>query len=111
MVVFLGALLMVVFWGYWSQKFDTWVEYKRSLSRGGWLTIGIIVVILGYLALNFNSLFTNFHRIFFEGDTWLFRFSDTLIRLFPLRFWRDAFIWIGTLSLLAGFGLGYFMKE
>jgi hypothetical protein len=32
-----------------------------------------------------------------------------LIRLLPLRFWRDAFIWIGALALGGGAALGYFL--
>jgi uncharacterized membrane protein len=45
--------------------------------------------------------------MFFEGDTWLFLYSDTLIRLFPERFWLTAFIGIGAGTLLlAGLLLG-----
>jgi integral membrane protein (TIGR01906 family) len=81
--------------------------FRKAIARGGWLTTMLILAILVYLGLNFNSLFTNFHRIFFEGDSWLFRYSDTLIRLFPIRFWRDAFIWISVMGLTSGIGLGY----
>ena len=75
-------------------------EFLASLKSGAIATILIIIAIFIYVALNFNQLFTQFHQIFFEGDSWLFLFSDTLIRLFPLRFWRDLFIFIGILSLL-----------
>jgi len=75
-------------------------EFLASLKSGAVATILIIIAIFIYVALNFNQLFTQFHQIFFEGDSWLFLFSDTLIRLFPLRFWRDLFIFIGILSLL-----------
>jgi integral membrane protein (TIGR01906 family) len=95
--------------GFWARKSGWWSEYLESLSRGGWLTVGLIVAILVYLGLNFNSLFVTFHRIFFEGDTWLFRYSDSLIRLFPEKFWRDAFIWIGSMALAGGAALGYFL--
>lgn len=44
------------------------------------------------MALNWGDFFTTFHRIFFEGDTWTFPLSDTLIRLFPMRFWIDVAI-------------------
>jgi integral membrane protein (TIGR01906 family) len=111
MVVFYGSILLVVVLGYWAKSSAWWQDYKIAISRGGWLTVGIIIAVLFYLILNFNSLFTNFHRIFFEGDTWLFKFSDTLIRLFPVQFWRDAFIWIGSLSILAGLSLGYFLPK
>ena len=75
--------------------------FLTALGFGAKITIGIILAILLFLAINFNQLFTAFHRIFFEGDTWLFYISDTLIRLFPLKFWQDLFIFIGGFSLAA----------
>jgi integral membrane protein (TIGR01906 family) len=50
--------------------------------------------------VDFDGLFTAFHHLFFEGDTWLFYYSDSLIRLFPMRFWRDAFILTGGITIL-----------
>ena len=73
-------------------------EILISLKRGALLTILLILSVLIYLAINFTQLFTQFHQLFFEGDSWLFLMSDHLIRLFPLRFWRDLFIFIGSLS-------------
>ncbi len=70
--------------------------------RGGWAVIGIISAILVFVVLNFNKLFNWFHQIFFESGTWQFHPSNTLIRLFPLRFWQDAFIFVGVLSFLIG---------
>ena len=81
-------------------------DYRRGLALGGWLTVGLIVAILMGVALSFNSLFTEFHRIFFTGDTWIFLYSDTLIRLFPIRFWQDGFILMGCFSLVSGVALG-----
>jgi len=75
----------------------------NSIKRGALLTILIIFTVLLYLAINFNQLFTQFHQLFFEGGTWLFYLSDNLIRLFPLRFWRDIFLFIGGLSTLISF--------
>jgi len=74
----------------------------RAFNWGGWATMGLIVAILLFVALNFNSLFTWFHKIFFESGTWQFHPSDTLIRLFPMRFWQDAFVLVGVQSLLYG---------
>ena len=54
----------------------------------------------GLLAfVNFHLFFTAFHRLFFEGDTWLFPRSDTLIQLFPLPFWMDATFILALLPL------------
>ena len=46
-------------------------------------------------------------QIFFKGDSWLFYYSDTLIRLFPIRFWQDAFLWAAILALGGGVGLAF----
>lgn len=74
-----------------------------AYRRGAWALIGLIFAILIFVALSFDHLFTWFHQIFFESGTWQFLTSDTLIRLFPMRFWQDAFIFVGLLSLvLAG---------
>jgi len=110
-IVLYACFLFLVLYGFWVYRTNRWQSFRYAISRGGQFTIGLILLILFYLAVNFNSLFTNFHRIFFEGDTWLFRYSDTLIRLFPVRFWRDAFIWIATMVLLGGFGLVFWREK
>ncbi|MBI1854868.1 MAG: DUF1461 domain-containing protein [Chloroflexi bacterium] len=38
----------------------------------------------------------------FEPGSWLFAYSDTLIRLFPLQFWMDATFMITVFSLIGG---------
>lgn len=77
-------------------------QLLRSYRRGGWALIGLIGAILLFVAVNFTNLFTWFHQLFFESGTWQFYTSDTLIRLFPMRFWRDAFIFVGVISLTMG---------
>lgn len=74
----------------------------QSFHNGGWGILGLIGAIMILLVISFNQLFTWFHQIFFESGTWRFYTSDTLIRLFPMRFWRDAFIFVGVLSILFG---------
>jgi integral membrane protein (TIGR01906 family) len=77
-------------------------QIYQSYSRGGWMTVGLIAAILFFVLLSFDQLFTWFHQIFFESGTWRFYTSDTLIRLFPMRFWRDSFIFVGILCLIMG---------
>jgi integral membrane protein (TIGR01906 family) len=96
-----GALVLAGVIAWRTRKLD---EFRFGLARGGMWTIGLIVMILVGVAISFNGLFTAFHRMFFSGDTWLFLYSDSLIRLFPIPFWRDAFIWMGALTV-AGAGL------
>ena len=103
----LGSIILLGLWAYWGG----WMKaYKSGLSRGGWITIGIISVTMVAVLIGFGVFFVFFHQVFFEAGTWVFRFSDTLIRLFPQRFWRDAFIAIGLVSLAGGLALGIGFK-
>jgi integral membrane protein (TIGR01906 family) len=104
LAVWYGLLVLLLGVGVWAWRVDWLPAFRRMLSRGGQFTAGLILLLLLYVALNFQKLFVAFHRIFFEGDTWLFSFSDTLIRLFPMRFWQDVFIFLGLVTLL-GAGL------
>lgn len=90
--------------GVWAWRGRWLPVFLSGLGLGGRLTIGLIILILLAVAISFRALFTGFHLLFFEGDTWLFAYSDTLIRLFPMRFWQDAFIITGVSTLL-GAGL------
>jgi integral membrane protein (TIGR01906 family) len=76
--------------------------FWQSFLGGGGLTLTLIIAIIAGALLAWDAFFTGFHTIFFEGDSWLFRFSDTLIRLFPEQFWFDAAVVVGaTTPLLA----------
>jgi len=103
----LGSIFLLglgAYWGGWMKA------YKSGLSRGGWITVSIISVTMVAVLIGFGVFFVFFHQVFFEAGTWVFRFSDTLIRLFPQRFWRDAFIAIGLVSLAGGLALGIGFK-
>jgi integral membrane protein (TIGR01906 family) len=104
--IWYGLLIALAVLAVWSWRSGWWKEYTAGLSRGGWITIGLIVLIILATLLNFNSLFTDFHHLFFTGDTWLFEYSDSLIRLFPMKFWEDGFIYMGVMSLIGGLTLG-----
>jgi integral membrane protein (TIGR01906 family) len=85
-------------------------ECARRLSQGAGLTVLLVAILLIAAGANFNWFFTVFHRVFFEGDTWLFPYTDTLIQLFPIRFWSDIVqLWVvGTIvesCLVGGLGL------
>ncbi len=94
--IILGLYLLVIAW--LIRKKEMFIFWNAA-SQGGWLTVAIIGFIFIAIMLGFDALFTNFHRLFFTGDTWLFNYSDTLIRLFPMRLWQDAFIFMGIITL------------
>ena len=107
------SLALLAALGVWAWFGGWWDAYRLGLMRGGWLmvglavTIGLIVVVGIAISPNvFDVFFTLFHSLFFEGDSWLFLFSDTLIRLFPIRFWEDAFLWAAVIALGGGIALG-----
>ncbi|MEW6287853.1 MAG: TIGR01906 family membrane protein [Chloroflexota bacterium] len=112
------SLALLTLLGIWSWR-GAWTQvYRQGLMRGGWLMVGLagaigLIVIIG-ITINpnvFFSFFTGFHSLFFEGDSWLFLYSDTLIRLFPLRFWQDAFLWAAVIALGGGFALGLGLRS
>jgi integral membrane protein (TIGR01906 family) len=86
-------------------------SYYRGLSRGGFITSALIFVIIIFVLSAFGVFFVGFHQVFFETGTWIFNYSDTLIRLFPERFWRDVFIYVGIISLGSGLLLGFGLRS
>lgn len=78
----------------------------QGLLSGSILTVLLLVVGIVTVALNFNWLFTQFHTLFFEGDSWLFPTTDTLIRLYPIQFWTDAFAMMFGGALLEAIVIG-----
>ena len=77
-----------------------------ALLRGAVLTIGLLVVLVILVLTGFDSFFTTFHRVFFSGDTWLFNYTDTLIRMYPVQLWFDAATIIGVTSIIEATVLG-----
>jgi integral membrane protein (TIGR01906 family) len=84
-------------------------QYRAALARGGWLMVILAVSIILFVLLAFGVIFVWFHQVFFEAGTWSFFYSDSLIRLFPERFWRDTFLIVAGLPALVGAAMGYFL--
>lgn len=104
--VWYASLILLAGLGVWAWLGRWGREYKRGLGRGGWLTVILLGLIILLVVLSFGVFFVAFHNVFFDPGTWTFEFSDTLIRLFPERFWRDMFLAVGGLSALGGLILG-----
>jgi integral membrane protein (TIGR01906 family) len=93
----IAVLIGLFIWSHLKKWTDI---FMRGLSRGSLLTFGVIAAVLVGVALNFDELFTQFHHLFFTGDTWLFYVNDSLIRLFPEKLWSDAFLFMGVFTLV-----------
>ncbi len=61
-----------------------------GLLAGAVATLAIAVLAVPLILLGFDGFFVRFHEIFFSGDSWRFNNADTLIRIYPERFWEDV---------------------
>lgn len=104
------ALALLIGLGIWAWRGDWLPGYLTGLRRGGRLTSALLLGLGAFAAISFWQFFAWFHSLFFSGDSWLFSFSDTLIRLFPIRFWQDAVAWIGGFAFVVGLLLGFGLK-
>ena len=103
--LFLLGLGLWAWFGGWRQ------ELLGGLRRGGWLTVGLVVLLGIFGATSFWQFFTLFHDMFFSSGSWQFFYSDTLIRLFPLPFWEAAFLFAGGLDVAIGLALGLGLRR
>ncbi len=94
-----GVLLAVVLLVLGTQA-ATRVRAARGLFTGGLLTIALFGLIGVFAATSFNTFFTDFHRVFFQGDTWLFYTTDSLIQFYPVNFWFDTALALTGVTML-----------
>ena len=73
-----------------------------AVRNGGIATLAILAVIGGVIGLAWDFFFTFFHELLFPPGTWTFSYSDSLIRLFPNKFWFDVGVLIVSLTIVAG---------
>jgi integral membrane protein (TIGR01906 family) len=106
-----GAMLILLGFALWAWRGGWSAAFQHGLERGGWLTVIVIIAVLLFVVLAFNLIFVAFHRVFFQAGTWSFPTSDTLIRLFPERFWQDTFLAVVLLSGGMGILLGTLMRK
>ena len=81
------AILILVSLAALARQKENRALAARGLLNGAILTIGLFVAIGLFAAIGFQTFFTLFHKVFFEGDTWLFNYTDSLIQFYPLPFW------------------------
>lgn len=109
--VWIGSLIGLAFLGVWAWRVEWLQPFRHGLSRGGWLTVLLVGAVILFVLVGFGVFFVFFHDIFFAPGTWTFSYSDTLIRLFPERFWRDTFLVLGALAGGAGLAMGYIFQR
>lgn len=98
----LGAALVFTLLSVWLFRSPEGRLVWRNGLIGGATTLLIAFVgLIIYLLLDWDNFFDSFHNLFFAQGTWTFSYSDTLIRLFPIRFWQDAAITVGLVSAIS----------
>jgi integral membrane protein (TIGR01906 family) len=88
------------------------VEGYKAVMYGGIFTTGALLVIMLLIGVSWNFVFTQFHEILFPPDTWTFYYTDSLIRLFPEKFWFDfGLLWTGAVFVegLVLTGVGFLL--
>ena len=98
-LLYIAAYIAV---GFWLRRSDFWETLGRDVSRGGKLTLALVVIV-GLLALvGFNRLFLLFHLISFSNDFWMLDpRRDYLIAMFPQGFFFDATMLIAFCTIAA----------
>lgn len=72
----------------------------RYLAWGAVATILLIAMLGGAVLLDFDRIFVQFHEVSFSNDLWrLNPATDRLIQMFPERFFFDAALFVGLLSI------------
>jgi integral membrane protein (TIGR01906 family) len=74
-------------------------ELARALSAGGVATVAVGALAIVAMVVDFDDVLLGFHKLLFEGESWHFRNQDTLIRVYPERFWNWTGIAMGVLVL------------
>jgi integral membrane protein (TIGR01906 family) len=71
-----------------------------GLLLGALVTLAVAALAIPVILLGFEGFFARFHELFFDPGTWQFPSSDTLIRLYPERFWEDVSQLVAGLTVL-----------
>lgn len=86
----------------------------RAIYQGGLITVIILAAIAIFIGVGWSIFFVQFHELLFPPGTWSFRNSDSLIRLFPEKFWFDIGVIMSVGTLLLGgvvTGFGYWLVK
>lgn len=97
-VLFVVAVFVALIGFVLSRSREGRAALRRGLFSGGLLTLTLIAGLGIFVLVNWETFFTQFHELFFANGTWTFEYSDSLIRLYPVRFWQDTALTIGGLT-------------
>ncbi len=87
----------------------------KALLISSVITLFLLTSALLLSVTNYDLAFEIFHNLLFDPYSWRFRYSDTLLRIYPMKFWYDGTILVilssmalCIISMTAGVILLYF---
>jgi integral membrane protein (TIGR01906 family) len=89
-------------------------EGYKALWHGGLATVILLLAIALFILIGWDIFFVMFHQTLFPPGTWSFAYSDSLIRLFPEKFWFDLGVIVSGVTLLLGIvvaAIGYALTK
>lgn len=113
-IVWIAAFLVIGGFFVLFARQETRAEAYRAIMHGGIATTAILLVMALFILLAWNIFFVQFHQLLFPPDTWTFAFDDSLIRLFPEKFWFDVGVLVSVSTLVEGLLvalLGYLLSR
>ncbi len=80
-------------------------ERMRTICRGFIVAAGVfmlVLIVLGiWVAVDFNSFWTEFHHLFFTNDLWLMDYATCrMIRICPLQLFNDIVVRFALIFLI-----------
>ncbi len=73
-----------------------------AIMGGGIATTAVLLLIALFIGLAWNTFFVQFHELLFPPGTWTFSYDESLIRLFPEKFWFDIGVIMSGIPLVGG---------
>ncbi len=75
----------------------------KVLVGSSFATLLIASFSLGISLYDYNLAFEVFHNYVFDPYSWRFSYSDTLLRVYPMKLWFDATVFVLSLSVALTF--------
>lgn len=99
----MSAVIAIAALGLFAMTKGSWKKMiPVSFMIGSGTFIGVVAIIGGVFASNFNKYFIMFHHMFFDNDLWLLDpATDLMIRMLPEGFFFDMVIRIVATFLIA----------
>ena len=86
---------------------------SKALIFGSLFSLTLFTTAGALSYLFYSKAFELFHNLFFDPVSWRFRYTDTLLRIYPMKLWFDSTMYVfgGTLGLcLLSLGMGFLLR-